>query len=60
VTLPVSLIFIGGNCFRGCTGLKTIVYEGTVEQWNTIPKNSLWNSDLQDITIQCSNGTIGE
>ena len=44
ITIPESVTSIGKNAFSGCTGLTTINYTGTEEQWNAINKGLYWNS----------------
>ena len=57
LTLPVTTKYLGYRVFLYCD-VTTIIYEGTMQQWNSISKNSSWN-DLSDITtIQCTDGTI--
>lgn len=38
--------------------LQLIVYEGTISEWEAIPKGAWWNAYLYDYTIQCSDGNI--
>ena len=49
VYIPVSVTFIGGYCFSGCSGLD-IYYEGTQEQYDAISKENYWvNADYEEI-----------
>ena len=49
VYIPVSVTFIGGYCFSGCSGL-VIYYEGTQEQYDAISKENYWvNADYEEI-----------
>ena len=36
----------------------TIVYNGTIEMWNSIVKSNKWDFDSQDYIILCTDGTI--
>ena len=36
VTIPASVTKIGGRAFDECRNLKTIIYEGTKEQWKKV------------------------
>lgn len=40
VTLPVSLTTVEADAFCDCSGLKTVHYAGTQEQWNTVSVDS--------------------
>ena len=51
---------IGDDAFKNCTQLTTIVFAGTVEQWNGIEKKATWNANTGDYTIQCSDGNIAK
>jgi hypothetical protein len=44
--------------FTGCTSLVTIIYNGTVAEWNAITKNSNWKSGSAIRYIRCSDGTV--
>ena len=36
ITIPDSVTSIGSGVFAGCSGLTTVNYIGTQEQWNAI------------------------
>lgn len=47
VTIPNGVTFIGWFAFSGCSGLKTVFYKGTAEQWSKIsicPNNNYLTS----------------
>ena len=44
--------------FKGCTKLSSITYNGTVEEWNSLPKGDEWNTDVPATKVVCSNGEI--
>ena len=58
ITLPAGLNVIDGDIFAGCTLLETIIFEGTVEQWNAINKTSGWNSGTPATEVVCSDGVV--
>ena len=58
VTIPASVINIGAGAFGYCGVLSTIIYNGTVEQWNNIPKNSGWNYHVPAAEVICTDGTV--
>ena len=45
ITLPSSLTSIGERAFQGCSGLETLEYKGTIEQWLSIEFGYYWMSD---------------
>ncbi len=58
ITIPEGVTRIGEYAFSWCINLTNITYNGTQAQWNSINKNSNWNS-IRDIkTITCTDGVI--
>ena len=58
VTFPNCVTSIGSIVFYNCYNLMSIVYEGTVEEWNTISKDSMWNTYSSYPIIYCTDGKI--
>ena len=58
VTIPNSVTVIGWGAFRDCSSITSITFEGTVEEWNTITKNTLWNDNVSATHVQCSDGQV--
>ena len=50
VTIPSNIMSIGSSAFDGCSGLKTVCYQGKKEQWSNISIRSnntyLTNADF--------------
>lgn len=42
----------------GCTSLEKIIFEGTIEQWNTIAKSSIWKDGVPATEVICSDGVV--
>lgn len=58
LTIAKSVKTINDSCFRFLLALKEIIYEGTVEEWNSINKGTLL-TDLEDgVLIKCTDNTI--
>lgn len=60
ISLTSSIQRIGSKAFAFCEGLKAIKFEGTMEQWENIPKSEDWNVMLSGntITIYCLDGNL--
>ena len=58
VTIPVSVIEIKNYAFINCSNLDTLIYLGTISQWESISKGEDWKSSKKDISLQCTDGTI--
>lgn len=58
ITIPVSVISIGEEVFDYCSELKTVCYNGTMEQWNKINLKTQGNEYLNNATIHCTDGDI--
>ena len=60
VTIGDSVTTIGERAFCFCYNLTSITFEGTVEQWNAISKDSGWDVSTGNYTIYCTDGTIAK
>lgn len=49
---------IGDFAFNYCSYLKTITYNGTIEEWNAIIKGNEWDSMTVDYIVHCLDGDI--
>ena len=58
VVIGNAVISIHQKSFSDCTSLTNINYVGTVEQWNTIVKNTSWNKNTGTYTVYCTDGEI--
>ncbi|MBQ8248129.1 MAG: leucine-rich repeat protein [Lachnospiraceae bacterium] len=62
IGIPASVTSIGAGAIAGCDALTTIVYDGTMEQWNAIAIDSAWNETFlggtTNVTIKCTDGNI--
>lgn len=58
ITIPVSVVGIGEEVFDYCSELKTVCYNGTMEQWNKINLKTQGNEYLNNATIHCTDGDI--
>lgn len=43
ITIPDSVTELGAGVFYECKGLEQIVYNGTQEQWDALPKGADWD-----------------
>ena len=59
VSLPGTLKELPAHAFAGLPKLTAIQFDGTLEQWNALPKGSNW-SPSGSLTVQCTNGSVEE
>ncbi|HIT26011.1 MAG TPA: leucine-rich repeat protein [Candidatus Ornithoclostridium excrementipullorum] len=60
VTIPDSVTSIGGSAFLGCSGLTSIKFQGTMQQWKGISKGSRWNYNTDNYTVTCTDGVLNK
>lgn len=48
IDIPYGITSIGDYAFSGCASLENITYEGSMEKWGMIVKNTGWNDDTGD------------
>ena len=60
IRLPSTLTSIGKNVFYGCTSLTEIYYDGSIEEWDLISKDDLWDNGTVDYTVYCTDGEISK
>ena len=58
INIPNSVTIFDEYAFYNCSSLTNINFEGTIEQWNDIEKNSHWDYTLGEYTIYCTDGEI--
>ena len=60
IVIGENVTKLGGAVFSNCSNLKSIIYLGTMDEWNnTLGKTSLWKSGNTSITkVICSDGEI--
>ena len=58
VSISKSTKTIAAYAFAYCSRLKTIRFDGTVDEWNAIQKDTNWNTGCGTITVYCTNGTV--
>ncbi|MBQ7335217.1 MAG: leucine-rich repeat protein [Clostridia bacterium] len=56
--IPASVRKIGERAFDGCTSLKRIIFNGTMEQWDAIEKGARWDGDMVIYPVTCTDGTV--
>ena len=58
VTIPDSVTSIGESTFCNCSGLASVNYNGTKDQWTKISKKSNWKYRSSIKQVICTDGTI--
>ncbi len=59
VTIPTTVTKLESLAFFG-TSLKTIHYEGTKAQWESITKGKVWVTNPDKVEVDCTDGKINE
>jgi len=57
-TIPRNIIYIPRDFFNGCTNLTDITFEGTIAEWENLPKDRSWDHGAPLETIHCTDGDI--
>ena len=60
IHLPITITSIGDAAVNGCTGLTTIYFDGTMEEWRSVSKAASWHADTSTVLVVCTDGTMGE
>ena len=58
LTLGTGITSIARSAFVGCTALKTVIFTGTIEEWNNLPLSTEWYKSIPAESIQCIDGTV--
>ena len=58
VTLSLGLEYMGSCLFIGCDSLETVVFLGTVDEFNKIEKASDWDGGNTGFIIKCNDGIV--
>lgn len=58
IVLSNELVKIGDYAFTELTNLTEVVYQGTIEQWNSLEKGERWYAETPLTEVQCSDGVV--
>ena len=58
VEIPYSVASIADNAFFNCISLTTIIFTGTMAQWNSITKGTNWISGNPATVVRCTDGNV--
>jgi len=58
IRIPKNVVKIWPRAFEGCTALTSIEFDGTVEQWNKMPKGLYWNEKVPAKVVKCTDGEV--
>ena len=56
VKIPRTVTHIGSDIFGGSFRTLTIIYDGTLSQWESIEKRDDWSYGTKLVRIKCSDG----
>ena len=58
ITIPDSVTNIEKCAFYNCTNLKSITFEGTMDQWSAVVLGALWNDKVPEMNVVCTDGIL--
>lgn len=58
VVLSGNLTSIPSKLFENCTSLNSIMFNGTVEQWNALQKGGRWHAAVPATSVICLDGEV--
>ena len=58
ITIPSRVTSIDSQVFYGCSSLTSITFNGTMEEWNALSKETDWNYNVPAKQVVCTDGTI--
>lgn len=58
IVLPNSITTICIGAFANCEDLEEIIFKGTISQWENICKGALWDCEMDNYVIRCTDGDI--
>ena len=58
VVIPESVTVITAGAFLMCDALETIMFEGTMDQWQAVEKGALWNDWILATEVICADGNV--
>ncbi len=59
VRLCKNLLSIGEKAFGGCVKLRSLSYDGGVDEWQKIELHEDWDYGLMFFKVNCSDGSVG-
>ena len=60
ITVPNTIKTIENAAFYNCAALTEIIFEGTVEEWNAIDKQTDWDKNTGEYIVRCTDGNINK
>ena len=58
IAIPKNVTNIYPYAFSFCTNLKSIIFKGTVDEWNHISLGEGWNNKVPATEVICSDGVV--
>lgn len=58
ITIPTNIVKFEDSIFAYSENLNTIIYEGTIAQWNAIDKHIFWNIHMGNYIVHCTDGDL--
>ncbi len=58
ITISNGVTSIGEEAFYWCSSLTSITFQGTRKEWTAIKKDSEWDFNTGDYTVNCTDGKL--
>lgn len=58
VEIDSCVTTVEANAFNGCSSLSDIIFNGTIEQWESITRGEDWNYGVPAAYVQCTDGNV--
>ena len=58
IFIPKGIETIGERAFASCYNIKSLSYQGTIAEWNSLELDPIWYRDSSITAVHCSDGDI--
>jgi hypothetical protein len=58
IMLPCGMTYIGYGALYNCTALTNLNYAGSIDDWENVLLDEIWNYNVPATYVQCSDGQV--